>query len=557
MEIMIKYNKRIVKIIGVLFLNVLLFAGLSSCEDFLDKAPLDKISDAAVWEDVALMDAYVIQTYREVRAPHSDNYYYSACSDESFARERTPAHLIQEGNISPSDLGRMSYAWSNYYKNITRGNIFLSNVEGKDFSGLSSLDQAKINVMIGEMKFHRAFAYFRLGSLFGGVPLVTEPFNLDDDFLLPRDSYDDVMNFVVAELSEAANLLPLQRSSSDRGRLTKGAALGIKSRALLFMASPLNNPGNEMSKWQAAADAAKAVIDLGLYSLYPDYGKLFREEANFNDEVIWERVMLNSLIATMGIERDFYPNGFGGYAVLVPTQRQVEAYETLNGLSIKDDPTYDFNKFWLNRDPRFYATILYDGAPFRGREIETFMPGGQDSFGGATMGWNSSYTGYYSRKFVQEFIVGTPGGSSGLTSSPNWPYLRYAEILLNYAEANYNLGEEDIAREYINKVRNRPSVNMPPVTDSGTDLMTRIKRERQVELYLEELRFFDIRRWKEVYPANDHIQKMNVDKNPVTGVKTYYLTDVIGWALPERTFRIPIPLEEITRDPNLTQNPGY
>jgi len=557
MEIMIKYNKRIVKIIGVLFVNVLLFAGLSSCDDFLDKAPLDKISDAAVWEDVALMDAYVIQTYREVRAPHSHNYYYSCCSDESFARERTPAHLIQRGDISPSDLGRMSYAWPNYYKNITRGNIFLSNVEGKDLSGFSTADQEKINILIGEMKFHRAFAYFRLGSLFGGVPLVTEPFNLDDDFMLPRDSYDDVMNFVVAELSEAANLLPLQRSSSDRGRLTKGAALGIRSRALLYMASPLNNPGNEMSKWQAAADAAKAVIDMELYSLYPDYGELFREEANFNSEVIWERVILNSVIRTMGIERDFYPNGFGGYAVCVPTQRQVEAYETLNGLSIKDDPSYDFNKFWLNRDPRFYATILYDGAPFRGREVETFMPGGQDSFGGATMGWNSSYTGYYSRKFVQEFIVGTPGGSGGLTSSPNWPYLRYAEILLNYAEANYNLGEEDIAREYINKVRSRPSVNMPPVTDSGTDLMTRIKRERQVELYLEEQRFFDIRRWKEVYPANDHIQKMNVDKDPVTGVKTYYLTDVLEWALPERTFRIPIPLEEITRDPNLVQNPGY
>lgn len=557
MEIMIKNKKRIVKIIGVLFLNVLLFAGLSSCEDFLDKAPLDKISDAAVWQDVALMDAYVVQTYREVRAPHSDNYYYSVVTDESFARERTDAFLVQQGNISPSDLGRMSYAWANYYKNVTRGNIFLSNVESKDFSGLSSLDQAKINVMIGEMKFHRAFAYFRLGSLFGGVPLVTKPFSLDDDFMLPRDSYDDVMNFVVAELTEAADLLPLTRSSSERGRLTKGAALGIKSRALLYMASPLNNPDNVMSKWQAAAAAAKEVINLKLYSLYPDYGNLFREEANFNSEVIWERVMNNTLVRTMGLERDFYPNGFGGYAVTVPTQKQVDAYETLNGLSVKDDPTFDFNKFWLNRDPRFYATILYDGAPFRGRQIETFMPNGQDSFGGSTMGWNSSYTGYYSRKFVQEFIVGTPGGSSGITSSPNWPYLRYAEILLNYAEATYNLGLEDTARKYINKVRSRPGVNMPPVTDAGAALMTRIKRECQVEFYLEEHRYFDIRRWKEVFPADEYIQKMNVDKDPVTGVKTYYLTNVLSWALPERMYHLPIPLVEITRDPNLTQNLGY
>ena len=557
MKIMIKFNKRIVKIIGVLFLNVLVFAGLSSCEDFLDKAPLDKISDASVWQDVALMNAYVVQTYSEVRSPYSDNMYYSVTSDESFARERTGAFTVQQGNMSPSDLGYMSYAWANYYKNVTRGNIFLSNVEGKDLSGFSAADQAKISILIGEMKFHRAYAYFRLGSLFGGVPLVTEPFSLDDDFKLPRDSYDDVMNFVVAELTEAANLLPLSRSSSDRGRLTKGAALGIKARALLYMASPLNNPTNVQSKWQAAADAAKEVINLRLYSLYPDYGKLFREEANFNSEVIWERVIQNSLIGLAGVERNFYPNGFGGYAVCVPSQKQVEAYETLNGLSINDDPSYDFNKFWLNRDPRFYATILYDGAPFRGRAVETFMPNGQDSFGSATMGWNSSYTGYYTRKSVQEFIVGTPGGSSGLTSSPNWPYLRYAEILLIYAEATYNLGIEDSARLYINKVRSRTGVKMPAVTDAGTALMTRIKRERQVELYLEEHRFFDIRRWKEVIPAGEFIKKMNVDKNLVTGVKTYYLTNVISFALPERTFHLPIPLAEITKDPNLEQNPGY
>lgn len=557
MEVIIINNRRMVKVIRVLFVNLLLIAVLSSCDDFLDKAPLDKISDAAVWEDVAMMDAYVIQTYREITAPHSNHYYYSTCSDESFARERTPAHLIQRGEISPSDLGRMSYAWPGYYKIITRGNIFLSNVEDKDLSVFIPSDREKINVLIGEMKFFRAFAYFRLGSLFGGVPLVTEPFTLDDDFMIPRNSYDEVMNFAVSELTEASELLPLNRSSSDRGRLTKGAALGIKSRALLYMASPLNNPGNDLSKWQAAADAAKSVINLGIYSLYPDYGKLFREEANFNDEVIWERVILNSVIGTAGIERDFYPNGFGGYAVCVPSQRQVEAYETINGLSIHDDPAYDFNKFWLNRDPRFYATILYDGAPFRGRQIETFMPNGLDSFGGPTAAWNASYTGYYSRKFIQENIAGTPGGSGGVTSNPNWPYLRYAEILLIYAEANYNLGHEDIARDYINMVRSRPSVEMPDVTDSGADLMKRIKRERQVELYLEEHRFFDIRRWKEVFPADDHIKKMNVDKDLATGIKTYYLTDVIEWALPEHTYQIPIPLAEITRNPKLDQNPGY
>lgn len=557
MDIIIRHKEKGVKILAVLFFNFLLLGALPSCDDFLDKEPLDKIAGDAVWQDIALMDAYVIQTYREIRAPHSNHYHYSTCSDESFARERTPAHLIQRGDISPSDLGRMGYAWPEYYEIITRSNIFLSEIERADFSDYTPEEKEQINILIGEMKFHRARAYNRLASLFGGVPLITEPFSLNDNFDVSRNSYDDVMNFVVAELDEAAELLPLERSSSERGRVTKGAALGIKSRALLRMASPLNNPGNERSKWQAAADAAKAVIDLNLYSLYPDYGELFREEGNFNNEVIWERVIDNQKVRTMGIERDLFPNGFGGWAVCVPTQRQVDAYETANGLYINEDPSYNPAKFWENRDPRFYATILYDGAPFRGREIETFMPGGMDSFSGPIGQWNASYTGYYTRKFVNEFLDGSPGGSSGNTSNPNWPYLRYAEILLNYAEASYHLGEEGVAREYLNMIRSRPSVNMPDVTDAGEDLLKRIKNERQVELYMEEHRFFDIRRWKEVFPENDHIKKMNVEIDPDTGEKTYFLTNVIEWALPEHTYRIPIPQDEITRSPGLEQNPGY
>ena len=556
MKIITKYNRGIVKIIGRIILSAMLFAGLYSCtDDFLERDPLDKISDALVWEDISLMDAYVSETYAQMRSPHSNHYYLSTASDESFARERTPAHLVQRGEINSSSMGRFGYAWPEYYRTITRSNIFTSNVEGRDYSDFTDAELEKLDQLIGEMKFHRAWAYFRLSSYFGGVPLVTKPFTLSDDFMMPRDSYDDVINFIIQDLDEATDLLPLEHSSDQVGRITKGAAMALKSRVLLYYASPLNNPDNDMSRWQDAADAAKAVIDLGIYSLHPDYGELFREEANFNNnEYIYEMVINNQIRRRMRMERDMYPNGMGGWAVLVPSHNQVEAYETANGLYIDEDPDFEFTKFWENRDPRFYATILYNGAFFRDREIELFLPGGLDSFEGPTGPWNASYTGYYNRKMVS-YLYGDLGGNN--TSSPNWPYIRYAEILLNYAEALYNLGEEGLAREAINEVRSRPSVSMPDVTDSGEDLLKRIMNERQVELFMEEHRFFDIRRWKLTFPEDYTIQKMNYEIDPDSGEMEYFLTDVIEFRLPEHTYRLPIPLDEITRNPLLEQNPGY
>src|SRR6185312_10764074 len=145
------------------------------------------------------------------------------------------------------------------------------------------------NRMIGEIKTLRAFSYFRLISFFGGVPLITKPFNLDDNFSLPRNSYDECMDFVITELDDAINLLPLDYGSADQGRITKGAAMAIKSRALLYAASPLNNPSDDKGKWKKAEDASKAVIDLNKYSLFPDYKGMFEANNNYNSEMIWVR----------------------------------------------------------------------------------------------------------------------------------------------------------------------------------------------------------------------------------------------------------------------------
>jgi hypothetical protein len=540
-----------IKIIGILFLTIAMPGGLSSCEDFLEKEPLHAISESVVWSDAPLTEAFVNQTYASMRTGWPNHNSLSVTSDESFARERDGAHLIQRGNLTPSNMGHVGWTWGHYYEIITKCNIFFDQMTGPALESLKADDEERVNRMIGEMKFLRAYSYFRLSAFFGGVPLITDVFGLKDDFLVRRNSYSEVLEFVINELDEAATLLPLAYPSDEIGRVTKGAALAIKSRTLLYAASPLQNPENDASKWQKAADAAKAVIDLDLYALHPDYSEVFTQP--FNHEIIWEKVMNNDILRQVPIERDYFPNGSGGWAVTVPSQRHVDAYETRNGLLPKDDPSYSLASFWENRDPRFYASILYEGAPWKGRQIEVFVPAGRDSNQG-NEGWNASYTGYYNRKYVDESVDG-PGSTN--SSSPNWPYIRYAEILLNYAEAKFNLGDEATAREYVNKVRSRPSVSMPDVTDTGANLLERIKNERRVELYLEEHRFFDMRRWKLEVPENDFLMKMNVELNVTTGEKTFFLTPLIEFALPGRMYLLPIPHEEIIKNSRLEQNPGY
>lgn len=537
---------------GALALNILMLGSLSSClDDLLEKESLSAVSGDVVWTDIALIEAFVNETYASMRTGWPNHSSLSVTSDESYARERTSAHFIQRGELTPSDLGHLNWTWEHYYGIVTRCNLFFDRVQGEQLELLEAQDEERITRMTGEMKFLRAYSYFRLAAFFGDVPLITSPFGLDDDFMIERNSYEEIVEFVVSELDQAADLLPASYESDQVGRATEGAALAIKSRALLYAASPLHNPANDKAKWQRAADAARAVIDLGRYSLYPDYDELFREP--FNQEMIWEKVMNNNVLRQETIERYFFPNGSGGFAVTVPTHRQVEAYETTNGLLPVDDPSYHLDRFWENRDPRFYATILYDGAPWKGRQIETFLPGGMDSNQG-NEGWNASYTGYYTRKYVDE-SVDSPGSTN--SSSPDWPYCRYAEILLNYAEAAYNLGEEGTARQYLNMIRNRPGVEMPPVTDSGPGLFERIKNERRVELYLEEHRFFDMRRWKLTVPANDELKKLNIVLNTSTGEKTYSLSNLMKFALPERMYLMPISQEEINKNPKLEQNPGY
>lgn len=544
----------VIKVVLILFITV-----FSSCEeDVLDREPLNRFSENAVWQDEALIKAFVGNTYRTVPTGFyvGQALMLSTLSDEANARNNFGYELINQGNLDPSNMFPLDY-WTedgdkSYYKVITKCNLFLDEIDA------APIDPESKNLLIGEIKFLRAYSYFRLISFYGGVPLITEPFTLEDDFQINSNTYNEVMDFILIELDEAANLLPTNYGPANKGKITKGAAMALKSRALLYAASPLNNPDNNMEKWEKAANAAKAIIDLNIYELFPDYKTLFLEEEQYNSEIIWSRPF-NNLIdpeeIIVRLELILYPNGNRGWGQVNPLENLVEQYETLNGELPNEDSSYDPQNPYINRDPRFYATILYNGAPFLGREIETFLPGGLDTGEGPTTPWNATTTGYYLRKFVDESIT-APTYFVQEGNTP-WIFIRYAEILLNYAEAKFMLGDEVTAREYINKVRSRPSVDMPDVTDSGDLLWAKLVNERRIELAFEEHRYFDVRRWK-IAPQvlNENAKKVNILRDDA-GNLTYSVEEFQERIFYERNYWVPIPQSEIEKNPKLNQNPGY
>src|SRR5690554_53583 len=261
MKRIISYN--LCRILAVTLLSALIF----SCNEVLDKTPIDSYSDAAVWKDEALTEAFANTTYKYL--PHGfvlpsglRFLPYANISDECNSRNSwSTVGIVIMGNQSsayggPLDVwtktGSYNGSW-NYWKPISQVNKFLDKMDE------STIDEELKNRLIAEMRTIRAYSYFKLISHFGGVPLITKSFSLEDDFRIPRNTYEEVLDFIITELDESIGSLPLEYSAENDGRITKGAAMAIKSRTLLYAASPLNNPNNDQAKWQAAADALEDV----------------------------------------------------------------------------------------------------------------------------------------------------------------------------------------------------------------------------------------------------------------------------------------------------------
>lgn len=567
---------------------------LASCADILDKKPLTEISDNDLWSDPALLKAFVNSRYNQVGVNGAESMQ-SSIVDETELTWLRGCETHNFARLSPTDLGRMNGAWwgwdnrswSTKWTNISNCNIFFERVDNVGFT-----DETEKTKLVGQVRFIRAFEYWDLIARWGAMPIITKSFSINDREEIvgqKRNTYKECIDFLVSELDQAAKELPANWSGDDYGRATSVAALALKSRILLYAASPLMNEDvkipevgyttPEPDRWQKAAKAATEALDAAqtagyeLYNLNGDpsknYQLIFMDNTAANKETLFARMGTSSADGESISSCDQYnnPNGYGGWGGNCPLQELVDAYEVVkDGVASKFDwnnPEEKANPY-ANRDPRFYATILYDGAKWMTRNVETYFDvdnngtiigGGKDTkFGNDS--WNASPTGYNMKKFMDEGYA----LNSWNFCARNWIHLRMAELYLNKAEALYHIGDEEGAREALKPVRQR--VGMPAVTATGADLLEAIKNERRIEFAFEEHRYFDVRRWKEAPKYfGSTVHAITIKKYP-DGKKTYEVdklrSDVGGdrkWD--DKMYWLPIPKSEMDKNPNLVQNPGY
>ena len=519
----------------------------TACQnELLDQKPLDQISAESVFADLNLTQLFANSIYNGL--PNGFNrgwYMLDAGSDDAENSYGWPdIQAFNRGDYTPSSYPQ-SGTWSNNYSSIRQTNILLEKID--NVPG----DVVKKQQLKGEAKFLRAYFYFELVKSYGAVPLIVKSLTITDDLQLPRNSLAECVSFVVKECDEAAALLPLSFSGSDIGRATKGAALALKSRMLLYAASPLLNT----AKWADAAQAAKAVMALNTYSLYPDYGKLFLTDNNV--EVIFDKQfdasrtsdIFNPAANTINVFDE--PLGYGGWGGTGPTQDFVDAYEITDGKTIKDSPLYTEADPYKNRDARFYSTVFYEGSIWAGRAVETRVGGldGMEKNGDATK------TGYYLRKFLEESLANVVYSRTG---SVNWILLRYAETLLNYAEAqNEAVGPDASVYDAVNQIRARAKQPNLPTGLTQSQMRDRIRNERRIELAFEEHRFWDIRRWKiaeKVLNGPANAVRITKDGNKLNYSRFVFETRKFD---PAKQYLLPIPQSEIDKNKNLQQNPGW
>jgi starch-binding outer membrane protein, SusD/RagB family len=553
---------------------ITIICGLSfmGCKrDFLERKPLSSFSEIDVFVDAQLLDTYVLGTYRGMGHPFGgEGFDFSEIiTDNGYTRHGGVGDRLREythGETGPENGENVTRnLWARSYNNIRRVNVFFEKIAG------SPIDPARLRVSIGEMRFLRAFFYAQLLKWYGGVPLITSSFPLgQDDYGVARNTADEVTEFIVKQCDSAVLELPAL-SSVQRGRISKEAALALKGRTLLYAASPLWNPSNDQAKWIRARDANKAVMDLtGISLLSPsrNYRDIFN--GRNNEEVILARYFTQNNAhggGSWGVNLWLYPNGLNGWGMIVPTQNLVDAYELRNG-KLPSDPSsgYDPQNPYVNRDPRFSESILYNGAQFFDPVRNVTRPmeywedkndptvGGRESVRGPSA-HNASLTRYNFRKYTDE---GKPADAAGANENISpFIYFRKAEFYLNYAECQIALGEEQEARSAINIVRAR--VGMPPVTESGAALLAKYRNERRVEMAMEELRLDDIRRWR-IGPATLGVPATGVRVLRDGNVMEYQFNQMVDaerrWV--DKMYLLPIPFAEIQKsNGKLTQNPGY
>ena len=571
------------KKILIIFLIIFMIQG---CADELDITPDGRTTLEDVFDDHYQTGAYLNSGYNYIYN-HGLHYFFWAFlagfSDEAHDNDAPTENLSQvqwyNGALTPTTNPLDMPGWNNNYYNgswqgIRTANVFLANIGEANVN--NEADRAQ---WTAEAKVQRAYYYWELIKKYGGMPIITEALDINTDFKsMERASFDDCVQFIVKDCQEAiaepAFPWRIVNNEDNRGRFTKAVAYALMSQATLFNASPLWNPSNDAAKWQQAAQVSKEAMEsltANGYGLVSNYAEYFISTPDLSSSPADTETILE-LKNSPGTGQVHFLNGIPGVAAFkagsTPSQELVDAYEMQNGMApilgyndekhlspiINAASGYDEQNPYENRDPRFYATVLYNqayygdvqGAPLY---IESFVGG---SAGIRNDDRRFTHNGYYLGKFVNRELFGGAGGAG------KWKQYRLAEIYLNYAEAeNEANGPTQAAYDAVNTVRARPSVNMPPLSGlSKEQLRERIRNERRVELSFEENRFWDVRRWKilnETDRLTTGMQWTKTGEGAFTG-KRIIVDERQSYS--DRFLIWPIPSNEISNT-GFDQNPGW
>ncbi len=611
----------ITKIMGV---TLVALAGLTACDSYLEKENFDIITPEQVWQEPKLINAVLVNLYDGLQVDDFQYWYRdawrlqnpSSMSDESQASfQKDP--LFDNGNASYTyEDALFEQKFSDRYKNIRNCNDFLDQLQAAQ-----SLLESDKAMLIGEVRFLRAMQYFTLVKRYGGVPLIDksqvyDPNNIDA-LMVPRNKEVELYDFIVNECLDAAKVLPVTRSATERYRAEKGAALSLASRAALYAGSIarygtvqldglVGIPSSEAGRFfQSAYNAAQELINSGRYSLYnkkaddksQNYCDMFLKGNGDNGEYIFQKQY--NVAGGKGHDWDkrnapFSFRGGGWGCGIAPSLEMIEEYEYTDGsegtLKLTDgsgtplrfDNLYDV---FQNKDPRMYATIYLPGSPMKGsimewyrgvidasgtRYVATSQPDGGNKVeiggqtystsgkdGGADAG-DASKTGFYQKKFFDETLTDMNMGKS---ETP-WPVFRLGEAYLNLAEAAYELGKPADALTAVNTIRSR--AGMP--AHMGID-MAKIRHERKVELAFEHHRFWDMKRWRIAHldVAQGGLNGFrgsainpwyNISDGKYTFEKNPNTPKQVRVFL-EKNYYTKINGDDMNSNPKLVQNPGY
>lgn len=528
------------KTLKILIITSILALTMVSCEDLLDTIPKDRLASDLYWQTE--QDALFASTgiYSRLggmwRYNSMDGY-----SDIAHFILQWRSESAVEKNTLTSNENVIANEWAYYYGIIQAANSFLENIDR-----VEELDAAMNARLTGEAKTLRAFAYINLAMLFGDVPLVTTSLSIEEAENLTRTPVAQVWDFVSAELTDAAAALPA--TQAERGRVTSGVAHGLRARAMLYA-----------GRYSEARTAALAVMNLGVHAIHPSYAELFDYAGEGSSEIMFARQYAQDLDAHYIFYYYTANSLYTQQCQLVPTKPLVDAYLMQStGLPITDGAS-GFDPFdpYAGRDPRLGHTIYVSGDILANGATLNTLPGNGSGDDITSSAENVTPTGWYFKKYVSTSDYLTPWNCG-----VNLIYLRYAEVLLTYAEASIEMGGASIDQsvlDAINELRGRNDVNMPDVTTTvQSELRDIVRRERMVELALEGHRLYDIRRWQIGPSTAGNVKGMTYEDpaNPGTLV-TVELSGYIKEFDAGKHYLWPIPFNEIQLNENLTQNPNW